>query len=157
MIPDANPRPTRRTVLTGACGAACLAAVAGCAEYGKGRPPQAAPAAPAAPQATAGGAAAPAPAANALASTADIPVGGGKIFAAQQVVVTQPTAGTFKAFDTTCTHTGCTVDEVTGGTINCPCHGSMYAIADASVVGGPAPSPLATKAIKVSGTSITLA
>ena len=34
-----------------------------------------------------------------LGATSQIPVGGGKIFRAQKVVVTQPAAGTFKAFN----------------------------------------------------------
>lgn len=92
-----------------------------------------------------------------LAKTSDIPVGGGRVFPDQQIVVTQPTAGHFKGFSSTCTHRGCTVAGVAGGTINCPCHGSMFHIADGSVAHGPATSPLPAKAIKVSGNEITLA
>src|SRR5258706_16467905 len=43
---------------------------------------------------------------------ADIPVGGGKIFPDAQIVVTQPTTGTFKAFTAVCTHQGCVVGKV---------------------------------------------
>ena len=43
---------------------------------------------------------------------ADIPVGGGKVFDALKVVVTQPTAGDYKAFSAICTHQGCTVSGV---------------------------------------------
>src|SRR5215469_9367558 len=39
-----------------------------------------------------------------LAKTSDIPVGGGVIYANEHVVVTQPSAGTFKCFSSTCTH-----------------------------------------------------
>ena len=70
---------------------------------------------------------------------ADIPVGGGKVFDAAKVVVTQPKAGEFKAFSAICTHKGCTVASVANGTINCPCHGSMYDMATGQVTGGPAP------------------
>jgi Rieske Fe-S protein len=52
---------------------------------------------------------------------------------------------------------GCTVSAVSGGTINCPCHGSEYKISDASVVSGPAPQPLSAKQITVSGGEIKLA
>ena len=52
--------------------------------------------------------------------------------------MTQPVAGTFKAFSATCTHQGCTVNEVAGGTINCPCHGSKFAVADGAPTAGPA-------------------
>lgn len=96
-------------------------------------------------------------AADALAKTGDIPEGGGKVFADAGVVVTQPTAGQFRAFDITCTHQGCPVDEVAGGTINCPCHGSKFKISDGSVAAGPAGRPLARKNIKVVGDSIVLA
>ncbi|GAA1958776.1 Rieske (2Fe-2S) protein [Kitasatospora viridis] len=72
----------------------------------------------------------------------DVPVGGGKVYRDQRIVVTQPTAGQYKAFSARCTHAGCVVDTVAGGTIQCPCHGSRFAIADGSVADGPAPSPL---------------
>ncbi|WP_329458881.1 Rieske (2Fe-2S) protein [Streptomyces sp. NBC_01497] len=92
-----------------------------------------------------------------LAKTSDIPEGGGKIFADQKVVVTQPKANEFKAFSAVCTHQGCTVGSVSDGTIQCPCHGSKYSIVDGSVKGGPAPKPLPPEQIKVSGGSISLA
>jgi Rieske Fe-S protein len=139
---------TRRAVVVGGCGLACAAALTACAGYGSG-----------------GSAPAPAPAptsadgagAGALAAVADIPVGGGVVLAAQDVVVTQPEAGTFKAFSATCTHQGCKVNEVVGGTINCPCHGSKFAVADGSVAAGPAGTPLPEKQVAVEGESIVLA
>ncbi|MFD0154204.1 Rieske (2Fe-2S) protein [Streptomyces sp. NPDC055721] len=95
--------------------------------------------------------------APALAKTSEIPVGGGTVFTEQKVVVTQPAAGEFKAFSAICTHQGCLVNKVADGTIDCPCHGSKYRIADGSVVAGPAPRPLPAEQINVSGGSITLA
>lgn len=95
--------------------------------------------------------------ATALASTADIPEGGGKVFADQKVVVVQPTAGEFKAFSATCTHQGCAVKGVADGVINCPCHNSNFSITDGSVKSGPAKKPLPEMQITVSGDSITLA
>lgn len=94
---------------------------------------------------------------GALAKTSEIPVGGGKVFKDEKVVVTQPEQGQFKAFSAVCTHRGCTVDKVANGTIDCPCHGSKYKISDASVVAGPAPKPLPHKSITVSGGEIKLA
>jgi Rieske Fe-S protein len=91
-----------------------------------------------------------------LGATSSIPVGGGKIFPDQRVVVTQPTAGAFKAFTAVCTHLGCTVNQVRNGLILCPCHGSEYSITDGSVKQGPAPSPLPTKQITVANDQITL-
>jgi nitrite reductase/ring-hydroxylating ferredoxin subunit len=127
----------RRVLLSG-IGVVGVAAVAGCASG------------------AAGSAAAPAKA-KALAKTSDIPVGGGKIFSDAQVVVTQPAAGTFKAFTAVCPHQGCTVGSVAGGKIICPCHGSQFQTADGSVVQGPASTPLTEVPIKVTGGSITLA
>jgi Rieske Fe-S protein len=92
-----------------------------------------------------------------LAKTADIPEGGGKVFESQGVVVTQPTAGQFKAFSSKCTHQGCAVKDISNGIIHCPCHGSEYSVMDGSVKGGPAPKPLPPKQITVVGDSIKLA
>lgn len=92
-----------------------------------------------------------------LASLADIPVGGGVVFADKGVVVTCPREGTVKAFSVTCPHAGCAVNEVAGGTINCPCHGSKFKVEDGSVAAGPARKPLSTVPVAVDGDSITLA
>jgi Rieske Fe-S protein len=71
--------------------------------------------------------------------------------------VTQPAAGTFAAFSAICTHQGCAVDAVDGGTINCPCHGSKFKIADGSVANGPASQALEKKNVTVANGKITLA
>ncbi|MEU9858652.1 Rieske (2Fe-2S) protein [Streptomyces sp. NPDC047974] len=92
-----------------------------------------------------------------LASTSEIPVGGGTVFADRKVVVTQPRKGEFKAFSAICTHQGCTVNKVASGTIDCPCHGSKFGIDDGAVKAGPAPRPLPAEEITVSGETITLA
>jgi len=89
--------------------------------------------------------------------TGDIAVGGGAVYADQDVVVTQPTEGTFKAFDATCTHQGCQVGDVSEGTIHCPCHNSRFSIEDGSPQSGPAKSSLKEVAITVSGDKIELA
>lgn len=91
-----------------------------------------------------------------FAKVADIPEGGGAIYADQGVVVTQPAAGEFKGFTNICTHQGCPVSDVTD-TINCTCHGSLFSIEDGSPQGGPATSALAEVALTVDGESISLA
>ncbi|WP_438294591.1 Rieske (2Fe-2S) protein [Streptomyces sp. HUAS TT7] len=153
---------SRRTVLVAAAGAAALA---GCSNSGDGggssTPPptvtgSAAPGEADPPASSSGQSSPPAQAGKVLAKTSDIPVGGGKVFAEQKVVVTQPEAGTFKGFSAICTHQGCTVSSVSGGTINCPCHGSKYRIADASVTNGPAQRPLPAQQITVEKDSILL-
>lgn len=136
-------RVSRRTVLGGAravgAGVAGMAALAACGA--EGIQPVAAPK-PTGPVT--------------LGPTSDVPVGGGKIYAEQVVVVTQPTAGTFKCFSATCTHAGCLLHDVTGGTINCTCHGSQFSIADGSVTRPPAERPLPAEQITVAGGQITL-
>ncbi|HET6627536.1 MAG TPA: Rieske (2Fe-2S) protein, partial [Nocardioidaceae bacterium] len=89
--------------------------------------------------------------ARSLGSTGDVPVGGGEVLPDAQVVLTQPTEGDFKAFTAVCTHMQCLVNSVSDGVIHCPCHGSEYSIEDGSVLGGPAPEPLAEIAITVKG------
>jgi Rieske Fe-S protein len=89
------------------------------------------------------------------AKTSDITVGGGKVFADSQAVITQPTAGEFKAFSSICTHAGCPVADVTS-TINCNCHGSKFSISDGSVVNGPASQPLPARTVSVSGDTVSV-
>ncbi len=139
---------TRRAVLAGAAALGAVAVLAGCGDKtpdGGTKTPDKGD------QGDSPGAA------GVSAKTSEIPVGGGKVFDTQKVVVTQPTAGQFKAFTAVCTHQGCTVSTVKDGTINCPCHGSKYSIADGSVQGGPAPAPLAAKTVTVNGDEITVA
>ena len=56
-----------------------------------------------------------------------------------------------------CTHAGCSVSEISDGTINCPCHGSKFDITDGSVKKGPAHQAAAPRQITVEGGSISLA
>ncbi|MFG2093609.1 Rieske (2Fe-2S) protein [Streptomyces sp. NPDC048612] len=103
-----------------------------------------------------GGGSAGGEAGPALAKTSEIPKGGGKIFKGEKVVVTQPQDGDIKAFSAICTHAGCLVGEVSGGTINCMCHGSKFDITDGSVKTGPATKALAPAKVTVKGGSVTL-
>ena len=142
----------RQKVLLGAGLGLLTAVVAACTTYGK--KPEAASestATTAAAPTPSGGAAAPA--GNVIAKTADVPVGSGVIV--DKVVVTQPTAGVFKGFSSTCTHKGCTVDKIADGTIDCPCHGSKFNL-DGTVAKGPAQKPLPPENVTVQGDSIVL-
>ncbi|KMS68389.1 iron-sulfur protein [Streptomyces viridochromogenes] len=93
----------------------------------------------------------------ALAKTSDIPEGSGKVFSDEKVVVSQPTAGDYKAFSTICTHQQCPMTDLQGDTLTCACHKSQFSVLDGSVKKGPATQPLAAKEISVAGDSITLA
>ena len=152
--------PSRRALLAGA-GVTCAAMLAGCTTHDAsngGSTPAAggtATSAGSSPPATGGSSATgSALAPGALAATSQVPDGGGKIIDGVNIVITQPESGSFRAFSAICTHEGCIVSTVSGGTINCPCHGSKFSIKNGSVVNGPAPSPLAAIAIRVEGTSI---
>jgi Rieske Fe-S protein len=78
------------------------------------------------------------------------------VLADRGVVVTQPVAGTFAAFGTTCPHQGCSVDTVADGTINCPCHGSRFHVADGSVAQGPADRGLTPRPVQVADGRVTV-
>lgn len=133
MMIDPNDR---RTVLRGVAGIGAVAALAACGgnaasiTAGKGS-----------------GADTANEAGTSLGNAAEVPVGSGKIYADQKIVVTQPTAGNFKAFSAVCTHQGCIVTSVDSSTINCACHGSAFSTKDGSVVNGPATRPLPPKTV----------
>ena len=161
MAEPSVPVSSRRTMLACA-GAACAAVLAGCSKYnsnnggvaGSQPEPASSSAAPAAPGSSGSGAAT---GSAALASTSDVPVGGGKILTDKKIVLTQPKSGEFHGFSAVCTHAGCTVGSVSDGTINCPCHGSRFSVTNGAVVTGPATSPLPPVSVKVQGTSIVQA
>ncbi|MBV2151475.1 Rieske (2Fe-2S) protein [Kitasatospora sp. SUK 42] len=133
--PETSPATSRRTLLCGA--AAVLAAggtvaVTGCSSSASSSGSSSAPKGPVD-----------------LGPASAVPEGGGKVFREQKIVVTQPTAGQYKAFSAKCTHAGCIVDQVKKEQIQCPCHGSRFAIADGAVQDGPAPSPLPAYTVTV--------
>ena len=147
-----DPALTRRRALAGAAvGGLSLPVLAACGSGGSG-------------SGTAGGndssGGRSQTSAGVLVVTGDVPVGGGVILGEQNVVVTQPTKGTFEGFSATCTHQGCILASVADGTINCGCHGSQFSITDGSNVAGPSGAPAGSVAalprvgIKVKGSKI---
>lgn len=95
--------------------------------------------------------------ADVLTAVSDVPVAGGVILASKGTVVTQPTKGSFKGFSSVCTHMQCTLNNVSGGSINCICHGSRFSIKDGSVINGPATTPLPKMPVKLDGTNVVSA
>jgi Rieske Fe-S protein len=91
-----------------------------------------------------------------LTPTADVPLKGGVILPDMAVVVTQPSAGTYKAFSAICTHQGCLVGSVDNNEIICPCHGARYSAEDGSVLQGPAQEALAQGPVAVEGGNVVL-
>ncbi|MFF2806880.1 Rieske (2Fe-2S) protein [Streptomyces sp. NPDC058000] len=127
--------PDRRTVLRGTAlaGIACFGAAACAAgEQGSGaRPSSDAPVE--------------------LGPAAEVPVGGAKLYAAQRLLVSQPTKGEFKCFSSVCTHMGGTLNKIEKGQAVCPLHGSHFEVATGKVAQGPASSPLEEVPVKVKG------
>ncbi len=89
-----------------------------------------------------------------ITTTSDVPVGGGVVVEDKMVVVTQPTAGEYKAFTSTCPHQGCTVGEVTAEEIICPCHNSKFSTTTGEVLQGPATIGLAQVSVTIKGDEI---
>jgi Rieske Fe-S protein len=90
-----------------------------------------------------------------LVAASDVPEGGGVIKGV--FVITQPKAGTYKAFSKVCTHQGCDVSKVDGGVIICPCHNSEFSIQDGSPQNGPANRALPEQKVTVDGDNIVTA
>lgn len=145
---------TRRAVLAGAGAVGAAMALAACGDNSTGEA-EASPGPALSESGDPGGG--DREGAQSLARTSDIPVGGGVVYAAQGIVITQPSAGEFKGFDPICPHQNCPVGNVDGGTINCTCHGSKFSIEDGSVLTGPSTKPLAPRDVKVNGDQISLA
>lgn len=137
--PAELPGTSRRTLLAG-IGGLSIVGISGCAVYGDtsddapaGRPGKG----------------------ELLVKVSEVPEAGGVLLEDAKLVVTQPEAGTFKAFSAICTHQNCTVSQVEDGIIFCPCHKSEFDL-NGEVVGGPAPSPLPEQAITVKGDEILM-
>lgn len=90
--------------------------------------------------------------------SSEIGVGQAKVVSVggTSVVVAQPTAGTFVALSSVCTHQGSTVTAGDGMTITCPNHGSQFDASDGAVLRGPATKPLPKLGVKVDGDNLVI-
>jgi cytochrome b6-f complex iron-sulfur subunit len=91
----------------------------------------------------------------AVASTADLPVGKGKVYsvANKPVIVIRTTDG-YHAVSAVCTHLACIVrwDEQRA-VLACPCHAGFFTV-NGDVISGPPPSPLTKYQVQVQGDQI---
>jgi Rieske Fe-S protein len=142
-------KPVRRRIVLGTAVAACAgAATAGAvAAISAGEPQRGGPG-PVTEWNTEG------PGTLTPVSAASIPIGGGVVLSAANLVVVRLDADTYRAFSATCPHLGCQVAQVADNQISCPCHGSVFRSSDGSVVQGPATRGLSERSVTVSGDSI---
>jgi len=150
-------RPSRRIVFQGLSALGVAAVLAGCGGE-EDQQPQASEPSPSEPSSQG----LPSPGRksskdappNALATTGEVPVGGGIVLTDARIVITQPEPGEFRAFSAVCTHQGETVGRVQDNTITCLFHGSQYDATTGKVTAGPATAGLAPLKIAVRSGSI---
>ncbi|MCZ4609912.1 Rieske (2Fe-2S) protein [Streptomyces sp. Lzd4kr] len=148
--------PRRRALLRASGAASAGAFLASCV-----RPPAPEPASPAPPPADGSGekghgadAGGEGGDRDELVKSAAVVRGGGVVVAGRKTVITRDDEDQIHGFTAFCTHQGCTVASVSGGTINCPCHGSKFDVKTGEPVAGPARAPLSPVAVEQRGDSI---
>ncbi len=150
-------RLRRRSVLTASlAGPGVLATVAACGDRAQS-PPQSADTS--ADAGTSGASAATAGGSTDAGESVEaqlVPVGMAVYLEASNTVVTQPTEGDFHAFDATCPHQGCAVNQAVDGELKCPCHGSRFDLSTGDVLEGPAQSGLSEIAVRVEGDRVVV-
>ena len=75
--------------------------------------------------------------------------GAGSAHAGAPGILYQPSAGTFVALDTICTHLYIVPCNVSGTSLVCPRHGSEFALSTGAVINGPAIQPLSRASVAV--------
>jgi thiosulfate dehydrogenase [quinone] large subunit len=95
---------------------------------------------------------------KAIATLAEVPVGGNKTFTAADgspAILFRTKAGVF-AYSRICTHQGCSVNyDAQSNTLLCPCHGAQYdQDKNGAVLNGPATTPIASIKVAIKGQNI---
>jgi len=159
---DAASEPTRRSILQiGAVGAMGAAALSACGSDEPADPAAGSGSVEEGGQSAAGGDDSGASGDNSAAGgtmvpVADVPEGGSLYLADDTLIVAQPSAGEFAAYDATCPHQACAVSGSEGAELVCPCHGSRFDIATGEVLSGPATRGLTTLGVAVDGDTLTI-
>lgn len=87
----------------------------------------------------------------------EVGVGQAKLLAAAGVILSRPTATTYRVFSTVCTHQGATITHLTAdGKIECPLHGSTFNPITGAALIGPAGKPLAGREAALRGDTVAL-
>jgi len=92
-------------------------------------------------------------------STKDVKVGSANIFQIAaagnlMVLVTQPKAGVFRAFNPSCTHQGFQLSGISGANLVCNVHGAQFSTNTGAVTKGPASRALGKYTISQTGTTL---
>ncbi|NBQ92639.1 MAG: Rieske (2Fe-2S) protein [Micrococcales bacterium] len=84
------------------------------------------------------------------ATIAQIKTSSGSLF----VLITQPKAGVYRAFNAACTHEGQMVTGVEGSNLVCPAHRAAFSMDTGKVSRGPAQMPLRKYTLTKTGTTL---
>lgn len=87
----------------------------------------------------------------------DVIAGKMKVFDVAGTKVTVANAnGRLHAFDDTCTHTGCSLEQgaLSGITVTCACHGSRFDVTSGAVLRGLAQRPVRPRLVQVEGENL---
>jgi Rieske Fe-S protein len=100
-----------------------------------------------------------------VARSADLPPGAARTYqfgapsrfagTPYQGIVYRSASGELTSHALYCTHAGCQVNpQPVDGQLLCPCHGSIFNLADGAVIAGPAPAPLPAERVTESDGAI---
>ena len=155
-VPSDDGCPPRRALLAAMAAAGSLVAMSACSSDGS---PGAADAGVAVTETPSGvapdGAHTSAPSGadsgprQELTSASSVPVGGGTVVAG--VLVVQPIAGRFKAYEAVCPHQGIRLGPPRQGVITCSAHMSIFRERDGALLRGPATRGLTKVPVIVEG------
>ena len=70
------------------------------------------------------------------------------------VIITQPKAGVYRAFNAACTHNGQLVTGIEGTNLVCPAHGAAFSMDTGKANRGPAQMPLRKYTVTKTGTTL---